>query len=464
MRRVVVLITALVALSASGAAQASVRLGAPLTGTLVNSNCTTGPFCTHVTLTAPADRVLTAPFDGVLVRWSTRVQNGAASKFATLRVLRQVSAPSTFFGVRSSDSLLLPVGVDVTATSATRVPIAAGERIGLDLPQSVGVYAADLGGAPVSKDGWDPLLAKGETRASSGIAGGGAEVQVQAILEPDADRDGFGDETQDLCPTDASTQGLCPVDLSVTKVADRATATVGDSITYTLVVNNNSAQSPAKAVTLSDALPANVTLVSAASTVGTCVGAVNCSLGDLPKGGTATVTVVVQGAAPGIATDLAQVAGSVVDPNPANNSASASTTVLAQFPGVQLLSQVLTPDSRGRVKVSVTCPAIAVGNCVGTDTLARAVRRSPRRVTVGSARFSIAPAQTRNVTIALSRPALTLLATARTLKVRQTAIAQDPRGATRTTTSVITLKKRVVRPRRARTADWLPGHLGLGFS
>lgn len=436
-----------------------------MTGTLVNSNCTTGPFCTHTTLTAPPDRVLAAPFDGVLVRWSVRVQNGAAMKFATLRVLRLVTAPSTFLGVRSSDALLLPVGGDVTATSATRVPIAAGERIGLDLPQSVGVYSADLGAAPVSKDGWDPLLANGETRASSGIAGGGAEVQVQAILEPDADRDGFGDETQDLCPTDASTQGLCPVDLSVTKVADRVTATVGDSITYTLVVNNNSAQSPAKAVTLSDALPANVTLVSASSTVGTCVGAVNCSLGDLPKGGTATVTVVVQGAAPGIATDTAQVAGSIVDPNPANNSASASTTVLAQFPGVQLRSQVLTPDSRGRVKVSITCPAIAVGNCVGTDTLTAATFTMRRRVvrTLGRARFSIAPAQTRNVTIALSRPALSLLARARTLRATQTAVAQDPRGAARTTTSVITLKRRVVRVPRVRKASWLAGRLRLGL-
>ena len=34
---------------------------------------------------------------------------------------------------------------------------------------------------------------------------------VSAILEPDADHDQFGDETQDQCPTNASTQGPCPV-------------------------------------------------------------------------------------------------------------------------------------------------------------------------------------------------------------------------------------------------------------
>ena len=31
-----------------------------------------------------------------------------------------------------------------------------------------------------------------------------------ADVEPDADHDGFGDETQDKCPTDASTQDSCP--------------------------------------------------------------------------------------------------------------------------------------------------------------------------------------------------------------------------------------------------------------
>ncbi len=35
------------------------------------------------------------------------------------------------------------------------------------------------------------------------------ELLVQASIEPDADNDGFGDETQDQCPTQATTQGPC---------------------------------------------------------------------------------------------------------------------------------------------------------------------------------------------------------------------------------------------------------------
>jgi len=38
----------------------------------------------------------------------------------------------------------------------------------------------------------------------------GYRLDVSAQLEPDDDGDGFGDETQDQCPTSASTQGPCP--------------------------------------------------------------------------------------------------------------------------------------------------------------------------------------------------------------------------------------------------------------
>jgi hypothetical protein len=37
------------------------------------------------------------------------------------------------------------------------------------------------------------------------------EVAYNADVEPDADQDGYGDETQDLCPTSATTALPCPV-------------------------------------------------------------------------------------------------------------------------------------------------------------------------------------------------------------------------------------------------------------
>jgi hypothetical protein len=43
------------------------------------------------------------------------------------------------------------------------------------------------------------------------------ELLLQGVVEPDSDGDGFGDETQDLCPTNAAIQVACPV--SVTPAA-----------------------------------------------------------------------------------------------------------------------------------------------------------------------------------------------------------------------------------------------------
>ena len=41
-------------------------------------------------------------------------------------------------------------------------------------------------------------------------AKGTARLPVSAVIEPDADNDGYGDETQDKCPTSAAVQVPCP--------------------------------------------------------------------------------------------------------------------------------------------------------------------------------------------------------------------------------------------------------------
>jgi hypothetical protein len=42
-------------------------------------------------------------------------------------------------------------------------------------------------------------------------------VNASAVIEPDADRDGFGDETQDRWPASAAAQGRCPAKASKKK-------------------------------------------------------------------------------------------------------------------------------------------------------------------------------------------------------------------------------------------------------
>src|SRR5262249_38293584 len=58
------------------------------------------------------------------------------------------------------------------------------------------------------------------------------ELLVQADIEPDADHDGFGDETQDQCPTQASTQGPC--DTTAPSVSGLKVNTKTLKLSYTL--------------------------------------------------------------------------------------------------------------------------------------------------------------------------------------------------------------------------------------
>jgi uncharacterized repeat protein (TIGR01451 family) len=107
-------------------------------------------------------------------------------------------------------------------------------------------------------------------------------------------------------------------------------AGVGQSLVYTAGVSNLG-DDDAQGVTLAMVLPASVTLLVAAPSVGSCANSgsmVICSLGTVALGGSETVAVKVQPAAQGFLYLTAGVAtASVPDPNLANNSATVRTYV-----------------------------------------------------------------------------------------------------------------------------------------
>jgi uncharacterized repeat protein (TIGR01451 family) len=107
---------------------------------------------------------------------------------------------------------------------------------------------------------------------------------------------------------------------------------VGHNLTYsiTVIVGVLGGQGGAPNVTMSDTLPAGVTFVSVTPSQGSCVGTsdIFCHLGDFPFSGTATVTLVVTPTVAGPLSNTASAFASAVDPNPANNSFTESTTVL----------------------------------------------------------------------------------------------------------------------------------------
>ncbi|WP_406104487.1 calcium-binding protein [Streptomyces sp. NBC_01003] len=120
------------------------------------------------------------------------------------------------------------------------------------------------------------------------------------------------------------------VDLSVTKTGP-ATVSLGDQATYTVTVTNKSTTTAATGVTLTDTLSGPGTVLSATPGQGTCTitsTSANCALGSLAAGASTTVKVVAEPrTATGTLSDKATVTATQTDPVPADNSATATSTV-----------------------------------------------------------------------------------------------------------------------------------------
>ena len=105
-------------------------------------------------------------------------------------------------------------------------------------------------------------------------------------------------------------------------------------MTYTVTVGNGGS-SAATSVTLSDVLPAAARFVSANASQGSCSrtgsgqsgGTLTCDLGTLAGGSAATITLVVRPSKAGTLTNTATVNGLEPDANPANDTATETTTV-----------------------------------------------------------------------------------------------------------------------------------------
>ncbi len=124
-------------------------------------------------------------------------------------------------------------------------------------------------------------------------------------------------------------------DLAITKSGAPNPVVSGNRLTYTLTATNSGPRD-ATGVTVTDPLPATVHFNSVSSTQGSCSrsttkpkdGTVTCSLGNLANGASASITIVVTTTTPGTLTNTATVSGNQTDPNPLNNSATATTTVI----------------------------------------------------------------------------------------------------------------------------------------
>ncbi len=124
--------------------------------------------------------------------------------------------------------------------------------------------------------------------------------------------------------TDSVTTPIPTADLMVLKTVNTANPNVGGEAIFTLVVTNNGPDT-ATGITVTDALPAGYTLVSASATQGTFV-APTWTVGTLALDASATLTLTVSVNASGPYLNSATVFGELPDLVTANNSSSVSTT------------------------------------------------------------------------------------------------------------------------------------------
>lgn len=143
---------------------------------------------------------LASPIDGVVVRWRVRRGVGPGVLVAekvSLRILRGTGSADQFTAMGTSEVHDVPLSttdpVEVYEYT-TRLPIAAGDRIGLGTSVGEFPYRAAINASYLMRI--NPL-ADGETATFQAGAFSDRYVLVNADVEPDCDRDGFGDETQD---------------------------------------------------------------------------------------------------------------------------------------------------------------------------------------------------------------------------------------------------------------------------
>jgi hypothetical protein len=148
------------------------------------------------------------PADGVITKWSFQAPPGITPALK-LKVVR--SAGGTDYAT-VGDSQAEPPTPIMLNTWPTQIPVKQGDLIGNAYSDSTVGYRNGVGYNTAELCCDDPVLDPPPgTTASYHVDSGDYQIDVSAVLEADADQDGFGDETQDQCPTVASAQGPCPL-------------------------------------------------------------------------------------------------------------------------------------------------------------------------------------------------------------------------------------------------------------
>lgn len=220
-KTLVLITTCLIALILAPGASAATTFGSPLDVAPADGNN-----YVYVQMYNPdGSEHVGAPVAGVLTSLKIRVGGSEAVVEAALVRLTTPYQDTVNF-VKVSENIGITAtadGADHLASTSTRVPISAGDRIALAVEAGVRAVATHPGGGggPTDLCAYAAIATfstwtVGGLRSFNHLGCGILIPTVQATIEPDADGDGYGDETQDACSTDASTQGSCPSPVGAT--------------------------------------------------------------------------------------------------------------------------------------------------------------------------------------------------------------------------------------------------------
>ncbi len=164
---------------------------------------------------------LVAPFDGVIVGWRVRLGEQTDAQQIRIRTVRRVDDDQ--FTALTTGELEQVAEGSGTYTFPARIPIRAGDQVGLEADQNATiVWRADLLGANSFE--YNPTPANGTDTDPPVFTNPDEEHTFNVDVEPDADGDGFGDESQDGCPGDVFTQADCIApETTITKDAPKKT-------------------------------------------------------------------------------------------------------------------------------------------------------------------------------------------------------------------------------------------------
>ncbi len=224
----IALIAMIALLAGATTARASSNTSTTL-GQLANSThaaCETKRLYLQTSSASGLSSYTVSPPAGIITSWSETPLQGAGEERL---VLAAPTATTGLYTLLAASAPQMVAGTE-TQTFPAHIPVQAGDILGLEI-LSGSVYCTFPNGLPTGTEGdlvqvskADPAVGESFT-VESQPGGSGERLNVTALLQPDADHDGYGDVTEDGCPTDPSTHEACPIPLIT------GTAALGQTLT-----------------------------------------------------------------------------------------------------------------------------------------------------------------------------------------------------------------------------------------